>query len=331
MAKDTSGQVGGEITELYRKHRPQRFKQVVGQNEAVRMLEEMVRENRVPHALLFTGPSGTGKTTLARIVSNKLGCPPQLEQQRVNPDFVEVNCADDGGLDMVRAIRQRMTLAPLGGSPARVWLLDEVQSLSRSGYAQQALLKILEDTPPHVYFMLCTTDATKLIKTIHTRCTEVRLAPIQDTDLGQLLQQVAGLEGVEISEALVDRICESSEGSARKALVLLNQVLGLESDEERIESIVKGDTRRQSIELCRALINPRTKWAEAAAIIKNLKDEDPEQIRRQILGYATSVLLGQGQKLDTKAYLILTAFEGNFFDSGKAGLVRAAYEVMQNR
>ncbi len=306
--------------ELYRRYRPTTFKQMIGQPEAVKMLEDMVKNKRVPHALLLTGPSGCGKTTLARILKDKLQC--------ADGDFSELNCADARGIETVRDIRGRMNLSPIGGK-VRIWLLDEAHKLT--GDAQTALLKMIEDTPDHVHFMLCTTDPHKLIKTIHTRCTEIKLGLLTNKNVHLLITSVFkthnGQKEICLQDEVVERLVDVSEGSARKALVLLNQIINLDPDEQ-LEAIQSSTTRQQAIDIARALIKPKASWAEVAKIVKEV-DEEPESIRRLILAYASSVLLGGG-KLAPRAYLVINAFESNFFDSGKAGLVRACYEVVSS-
>jgi DNA polymerase-3 subunit gamma/tau len=302
--------------EFYKKHRPALFKSVIGQTEAVGMLKKLLEhKEQFPHALLFTGPSGTGKTTLARILQKRLSCG--------DNDFFEINCADFRGVDMVRDIRSRMNLAPMNGT-SRIYLIDEAHQLSKD--AQNALLKMLEDTPSHVYFMLATTTQGKLLATIQTRCTEIRTKSLSVGDLVSLLDEICAKEKINISEELSDRIVECADGSARKALVLLNQVIHLDGEEEQLNAVLSSDTKRQAIEIARALINPRTRWGDIAKLLKDL-DEDPEQVRYLVLGYASSVLLGGG-KLAPRAYLVVTAFGGNFYDSKKAGLVAACYEVI---
>lgn len=300
-------------TELYRKHRPTTFKAVIGQQRAVSMLKEMVTNDRVPHALLFVGGSGCGKTTLARIIKEKMECS--------DNDFVEVNCADFRGIDMVREIRNRMGLSPIGGK-CRMWLIDECHQLSKD--AQNALLKMLEDTPAHVYFMLATTDPQKLLTTIRTRCTEVKLVELKAADMTALLQTTAEKEGKTLSEEVLARLVEYACGSARKALVLLNQVINIEGDEAQLDAIASSDSKTKAIELARALLQ-KAPWAEVAAILKDL-DEEPESLRRMVLSYASNVLLGGG-KAAPRAFLLCDVFQHHFYDSGKPGLVTACYAV----
>lgn len=310
--------------ELYLKHRPTMWKQVVGQPGAVATLEKLVKAKRVPHALLFCGSdsSGCGKTTLARITAIKMGCPPPMKPNELS-DYMEQNCADARGIDMIRDIRSRMSLNSLV-SPCRVWVLDEVHKLT--GDAQSSLLKILEDTPRHVYFMLCTTESNKLLKTIVTRCTEIKCKPLTPRDVKQVVTNVLEAEKQEVSEEVMDRIAEVADGSARKALVLLHQVLQIEDEDGCLEAIQAADVKRQSVEVAQALLNPRCQWAEIAKVLKTV-DEDAESIRHLVLGYMSKVVLGGG-KLAGRAATIIYYFRNNFFDSKKAGLIMACWEVI---
>lgn len=302
--------------ELYKKYRPKKLKDLVGQPEAVKVLTDMVKKETIPHALLLTGPSGCGKTTVARILKSELDCS--------ESDFTEVNAADFRGIDSIRDIRSRMNLAPMGGS-CRIWLVDEAHKLTND--AQSVLLKMLEDTPQHVYFMLATTDPNKLIKTIHTRCTEIRVKPLSGRDIQGLVKTVADLESVDLGEEVLERIAETAEGSARKALVLLDSVIGLKTADEMIECIRSSSGKVQAIELARLLLQPRSSWPEVATVLKGIKDEDPESLRAMVLSYMTSVLLGGG-KMSSKAFQIIQSFRDNFYDSKYSGLVAACYEVI---
>lgn len=306
------------MIELYKKHRPKDLDGIVGQHSAVSVLTQMIENDEIPHTLLLTGPSGVGKTTIARILRKHLKCNAQ--------DFTEVNIADIRGIDNVRDIRRRMSLCPLHGK-TKVWLLDEAHKLS--GDAQNALLKMLEDTPKHVYFFLCTTEPGKLIKTIRTRCTEIALKPIGEKDLSELVMSVYHKEVPKghFPEMAFDKIVENSEGSARKALVLLGSIIHLESEEAMLEAIEKSTQEAQAIQLCRLLLNPRSSWQNISKLLKELEGEEPEGLRRMVLGYMRSVLLGSGS-LAGRAGSIIGIFERNFFDSGNAGLALACWETM---
>lgn len=299
--------------ELYKKHRPVKLSRVVGQEETTATLENLLTQGRVPHSLLFTGPSGCGKTTLARILRTELGC--------VDNDFYEINCADFRGIDMVREIRKAMTYAPAGGD-CRVWLIDECHKLSND--AQNALLKMLEDTPAHVYFFLATTDPQKLLKTIKTRCMEMPVRGLEEKELIGLMGTVLRREKKEVPEEVLETIARDSIGSARMALVLLDKVIDLPEESMLEAARAKASAENEAIELCRLLIK-KASWKEVAAVLRGLKDE-PESVRYAVLGYARSVLLGGG-KGAARAFVVIDSFRENFYDSKAAGLAAACYEV----
>lgn len=180
--------------------------------------------------------------------------------------------------------------------------------------AQASLLKLLEDPPGHVYFMLATTDPSKLLETIRTRCTEVAVKAITDGDLRNLVVEVAGKESVEIQETVLDKIVELAGGSGRKALVLLHQVIGLEVEEDRLEALESARGKEQAIELARALLGKKP-WSEVSALLKGIPD-DPEGLRRMIFSYAGSVLLNGGKA--PRAAFLMEEFRDPFFDAGTA-------------
>lgn len=304
---------------FYKKYRPKTLKSVVGQDGAVASLQKLIDKKTIPQVLLFTGPSGCGKTTIGRILKDVLECG--------DSDFQEINCADFKGIDMVRDIRRNANLTPIDGE-CRIWLIDEAHKLTND--AQNAFLKILEDTPSHVYFMLATTDPGKLIKTIHTRCTEIKLSTMGPKDLTRVVQRVVDKEQLKVSEDVIQEIVEAADGSARKALVILEQAGSLETEEEQLKAIQASSIDKDvAIELARALINPRADWSSVAKILKTIKD-DPEGLRHLVLGYARTVLLGGGN-LAPRAFKIIDIFSKPFYDSKAAGLAAACYEVVTTK
>lgn len=299
-------------TELYKKHRPSTLARVIGNEGTVKSLENMLKRETVPHTLLFHGPSGCGKTTLARILKDELQCN--------DMDFKEMNCSDFRGIDTIRDIRSTMNLSPTGGK-CRVWLLDEVHQLSKD--AQNAALKMLEDTPAHIYFMLCTTDPQKLLKTIQTRCCEMPVRLLTYEELKKLIARTAKREKIALSDDIMDELITASQGSARSALVLLDKIGNLD-ESDRLEAIEqKLAEDNEAIELCRALLQ-RADWSKVSKILKGLKAE-PEKVRYSVMGYATSVLL---KKADPQAALVIDCFKENFYDSKRPGLVHACFEAI---
>lgn len=303
------------MIELYRKHRPKKFSKVVGQTDAVNMLQQMVKKKKIPHCLLFHGPSGCGKTTLARIVASKLDCG--------DKDFKEINSADFRGIDMVREIRMRIGLKPMNGS-TRVWLIDECHKLSND--AQNAILKVLEDPPDHVYFLLCTTEPHKLLKTVRSRSTEIKCVALRPSEIEALVLDVAAIEKRKLSADVCDKIVAAADGSARKALVILHQIIDLESEDDQLEAISKADADAHATKLYMALLLPRPKWKAVSEILTNI-EEEPETIRRIILACCTTTMV-KGGKLAKRAFEIANVMQDNFFDSGKAGLVSGCFELV---
>lgn len=303
--------------ELYKQYRPEAFSEVVGQAEAVRQLTELGKRGAIPHTLLFTGPSGCGKTTLARIVRRKL--------KVADGDFRELNCADFRGIDMVRDIRDRLGLAGLSGG-ARLWLIDEAHQLTAP--AQDAFLKILEDTPAHAYFVLCTTDPQKLKTTIRTRCTEIKVRQLTQAELVGLVQSVVVQEGrPALRDDIATRLADAADGSPRKALVLLHQIYLLDDPQAQAAVIGKAETKVQAIELCRLLMGKKPQWKQVADILNALKEnEEAESVRRMVLGYAQSVLLKSGSP---QAAAVIAKFQFATYDSGWPALVLMAYDVVQ--
>lgn len=298
--------------ELYRKHRPKSLKQVVGQREAVNMLTDFLRGKKMPHVLLFSGASGTGKTTLARIIANELGCFPG--------DLREINAAMSRGIDEARIIASQVNVAPRG--KARVWIIDEAHKLTDD--AQNSLLKILEDTPLTAYFALCTTNPAKLIRTIRNRSTEIKTKSVKNQEMEELLNKIIQKEEKEVSQDAIDKIIEYAEGSPRLALVMLNQIIDLPA-KEQVKGIESSDTRKFGNDLFGALLKGR--FEDCCKILPNM-DMEPEEIRRYVLAAANNVFIGSKGK-NKRAYKIINAFRDNVYDSGKAGITAACFESFE--
>jgi DNA polymerase III gamma/tau subunit len=306
MERDTS-------LPLHLKYRPQTFDEVIGNESAVESLRTILsRQSGEVRTFLFIGSSGCGKTTLARIIKNELGCSDR--------DFVEYNSANVRGIDTIREIAESCRYSPMSGL-LKIYLLDEAQKLT--GDAQNALLKLLEDTPKHVRFILCTTDPDKLIKTIKTRCSTFQVSLLRRNQTLKLLKWICKEEKVEMSDKVLLKVADYSEGSPRQAVVMLDQVIDIEDEEQAMQTLLDSSVSETTVlDLCQKLLT-KSKWKDVSDILKNIED-DPEKVRLAILGYMSKVLLSSG---NSKARDIMRFFEEPFYNGGKSLLIGACFDA----
>jgi DNA polymerase III gamma/tau subunit len=302
------------MSSLYHKYRPKTFKTFFGNDEEVASIEAMLKQGvkKMNHAFMFTGPSGTGKTTLARLIALKLNI--------TKDNIKEINSADFRGVDMARDIMKQMRLLPIGGG-FKIYIIDECHKMTND--AQNAILKALEDTPDHVFFALATTEPNKLIKAIHTRCTRFDLELLDDDVMSSLVKRVIKKEGADIPKKAVNAVVENSLGSPRQALVLLEKIIHLD-ESKMIKAIEKfASEESEAILLARALMDKKPNWKKIAKLIKEIKTE-PESLRYLVLKYGESVLLNG----NTRGYLLLEAFSEPFYNTGRPGLTCACFEAI---
>jgi DNA polymerase-3 subunit gamma/tau len=298
---------------LHTKYRPQTFDRVYGNEVVINTLQTMLKNNTLPNTILFHGPRGCGKTTLARIVADSLGCS--------EFGFMEFDTANTRGIDTARGIIQNLQFKAVDGS-VKVFVLDEVHKTTND--FQNALLKATEEPPPHIYFILCTTEPKKIIEALRSRCTAFEVKSIKEKQIQSLIKDVAKTEGIKVSADVLDVLVEESEGRAREALILLNLIRDCKTVAEALKLIQNNEGEdKEVIDLCRALLKG-SDWKTMSKILKGVK-ADPEKVRHAVLGYMTSVLLS---KSSSKAAVVIECFEDNFYDSGRAGLVLACYRTL---
>jgi len=298
---------------LYQKYRPTKLKQIVGNIQTIDAINTMFENKNVPHAFLFTGKSGTGKTTIGRVISNML--------ESKGSDFKEINSADFRGIDTIRQLITNSQYPPVE-SKAKVWLIDEAHQMTSP--AMNALLKILETPPSDTYFILCTTDPQKLLPTIKSRCSIFHMELLDVDEMKSLIKSVTKKENDKLESKVLETVMYTAQGSARYALTLLEQVLATKP-KGRLKIASKSlALESQSIDLARALVKQGTGWKEIRMILKGLKGEEPETIRRSVLGYCSAILLNND---NPKAGLVMDFFIDNFYDTGFAGLIHASYSV----
>ena len=298
------------IEDLHVSYRPQTLDEVMGQEHVIKSLKVFQKENSWPHAYLLIGPSGTGKTTLGRIIANELKA----------HDIVELDAASNSSVEGIRNLTSSLQYKGFGENSKRVIILDEVHSFSKQAW--QALLKAIEEPPEHIYFVLCTTESEKVPKTIKTRCHEYNLKSVRYEDLASLVEFIAEEEGIKLNEKMINLIAKEANGSPRQALTFLSKSRGCSSIEELREILESADENSDVIDLCRLFASRKgITWAKVVSIVKKFEGTtQPESVRLIVINYISKVLINttdEGQAI--RLIEILDAFAEPFNQSEKNG------------
>lgn len=252
---------------LYRKYRPKNFSEIIGQKHIIQTLRNSIKHDRVAQAYLFTGPRGTGKTSIARILAKTVNCEnpkeaiscekcPACESINVNRslDIIEIDAASNTGVDNIRELKETVALPPTS-LRHKVYIIDEVHMLSTGAW--NALLKTLEEPPKHVIFILATTEVHKIPETILSRCQRFDFTRLPIQNIIEKLSLIAKNEKVKIDKDALESIAISAEGGMRDAESLLSQIMSLEDKNITLKEVeaILGTTDQESVdEVARAII-----------------------------------------------------------------------------
>jgi DNA polymerase III subunit gamma/tau len=294
------------VAALYRTYRPQNFDEVVGQEAVVRTLRNAIERDQVRQAYLFAGPRGTGKTSMARILAKSLNCaygPTPTPDGTCNScvsiaagtslDVVEMDAASQRGIDDIREIRDHVVLQPVEGRK-KVYILDEAHQLTDAAF--NALLKLIEEPPPHLVFVFCTTDLAKMLPTVRSRCQTFMFSRPRLPELTRLLRRIADGESIDAPDAALALVARSARGSFRDAVSTLDQLASATNGTITVQSVLQllGAVEEEALfRICDLVVDGDT--AGLLLFVEELADQgqDLNRLVTDLLEHLRALLLVQ--------------------------------------
>ena len=297
---------------LYRKYRPKTFDEVSGQDIIIKILKNSIANNKISHAYLFTGPRGTGKTSIAKIFSRTINCENPINSapcekcncclQKDNIDIIEIDAASNNGVDEIREIKEKVNLVPTLGK-YKVYIIDEVHMLTIAAF--NALLKTLEEPPKHVIFILATTEPHKIPATILSRCQRYDFKKISESKIYEKLKYIIENEKISINDQAIKEIARLSDGGLRDAISILDQVIAYSNEnitEEDIHNINGTLTQYQLKDFVDAMYTKNLKFMLDSIEKYDEQGKNLVKLTEEIILFFKNILINKNIDIEDNMY-----------------------------